>query len=150
MIDRHTTQLQSGLVSGARWMLAVLAALFTLGALFQFFLVGVSFFDDATRWNDHASLGHILGLFPYVMWIPAVLGKTGARVIIATMLLFILFMAQYAFINVENTMANAFHPLNGSVLLVLGFWIMLRSFGLLHRAAAGAGTSGGIEGSRAS
>ena len=133
MTGTRTAQPRSGLVIGSRWILAILAAIFTLGAFTQFLLVGVNFFDDAARWQDHATLGHILGLFPYVLWISAVLGKTGARVIIATVMLLILYMAQYAFINVDNTMANAFHPLNGSLMLVLGFWVTQRSIGSVRQ-----------------
>lgn len=132
MAQTHISDSRSGLVTGSRWVLTILATLFTLGAFTQFFLVGVSFFDDAARWNDHATVGHTIGLLPWVMWIPALLGKTGRGMIIATVLLFILFEAQYAFINVDNTIAQAFHPLNGSVLLVLGWSITQRSVALLR------------------
>ena len=132
MAQTHISDSRSGLVTGSRWVLTILATLFTLGAFIQFFLVGVSFFDDAARWNDHATVGHTIGLLPWVMWIPALLGKTGRGMIIATVLLFILFEAQYAFINVDNTIAQAFHPLNGSVLLVLGWSITQRSVALLR------------------
>lgn len=121
---------RSGLVTRARWTLVVLAALFTAGALGQFFLVGLSMFEDGARWNDHKTMGHILGLLPYVMWIPAVLGKAGPRVVFGTLLLFVLFMAQYAFINIDSGIAKAFHPLNGSILLVLGAWLVQQAFGL--------------------
>lgn len=130
MTDVALTQERSGLIAGARWTLASLALLFTIGAFAQFFLVGLGMFDDGARWSDHATLGHIIGMLPWAMWIPAVLGKTGRGMIVATVLLFILFEAQYAFINVDSTIANAFHPLNGSLLLVLGAWITQRSFGL--------------------
>lgn len=132
MTDTSTRPARSGLVTGARWALLALAGLFVLGAFAQFFLVGVSFFDDATRWSDHANLGHMLGLLPYVMWIPAALGRAGARVILGTLLLFVLFMAQYAFIEIDNSTAHAFHPLNGAVMLVLAFWITQRALALVR------------------
>lgn len=128
-----TTNPQRGLVSLARWILAVLSLLFVAGALGQFFLVGLSMFDDGSRWQDHATLGHILGMLPWVLWIPAVVGKAGRGVIVATVLLLVLFEAQYAFINVDSSIANAFHPLNGSVLLVLGGWILQRAVGLIRQ-----------------
>jgi hypothetical protein len=130
MIDTTMRQERAGLVTGARWALLALAGLFTLGAFAQFFLVGISYFDNPVRWKDHANLGHALGLLPYVMWIPAVLGRAGTRVILGTLLLFVLFMAQYAFIEVENSIAHAFHPLNGSVMLVLAFWVAQQAWGL--------------------
>jgi hypothetical protein len=140
------TQSQSGLVIGSRWALATLAGLFTLGAFAQFFLVGISFFDDAARWNDHANLGHILGLLPYVMWIPAVLGKVGARLIVASIALLVLFGLQYAFIEADSTIMHAFHPLNGSILLVLGFWVTQRSVGLLRHPATAPRSRDTLEG----
>lgn len=131
MTDTTVRQDRSGLVTGARWVLLALVTLFTLGAFTQFFLVGISYFDNPVRWKDHANLGHILGLLPYVMWIPAVLGRTGVRVIIGTLLLFVLFMAQYAFIEIDNSIVNAFHPLNGAVMLVLAFWLVQRTWALV-------------------
>lgn len=124
------TQSPSGLVTGSRWILMILAALFTAGCFIQFFLVGVSFFDDASRWNDHATFGSFLGLLTYVLWIPAVTGKTGARTIVVSVALLFLFSAQHAFIGIDNSRVNALHPLNGSLLLVLGWWLTQRSFGL--------------------
>lgn len=135
MTDSTMTMQRSGLVIGARWALVALAGLFTLGALAQFFLVGISYFENPVRWKDHANLGHMLGLLPYVMWIPAVLGRAGTRVILGALLLFVLFMAQYAFINVESTAANALHPLNGAVMLMLAFWLTQRGVALARDEA---------------
>lgn len=118
---------RSGLVTGSRWTLVVLTVLFTAGALGQFFLVGMSMFEDGTRWSDHKTLGHIIGMLPWVMWIPAVLGKTGRKMIISAVLLFVLFEMQYVFINAPSGIAKAFHPLNGSLLLVFGAWISYRA-----------------------
>jgi hypothetical protein len=119
-------------ISGARWALAGLALTFVLGAFGQFFLVGLSVFDDAARWNDHASLGHALGMLTWVLWIPAALGRAGRGLVVATLALFVLFEAQYGFISAGSGVVNALHPLNGAVLLVLGGWICLRAIGLLR------------------
>jgi hypothetical protein len=122
-----TSPARSGLVTGTRWALVALAALFTIGAMGQFFLVGLSMFEDGAHWQDHKTLGHVVGLLPYVMWIPALLGKTSRGLLIGTLALFILFWAQYAFINVDNGIAKAMHPLNGTFLLLLGAWIFRTS-----------------------
>jgi hypothetical protein len=122
----------SGTVMLARWALVVLAVLFTAGAFAQFFLVGVSMFEDGARWNDHKTLGHILGLLPYVMWLPALLGRAGKNVVFGTLMLFVLFMAQYAFINIDSGYAKAFHPVNGTVMLLLGHWLVQRSIRLVR------------------
>lgn len=122
-----------GLVTLARVAFLALTVLFIAGALGQFFLAGLGFFDDASRWNDHKSAGHILGVVTYFIWIPAVLGRAGAGPIVGSILLIVLFYAQYAFIHIENTVVNAFHPVNGTVLLLLSFWLSLRAFSLLRR-----------------
>lgn len=118
---------RSGLVTGARWTLVAIAALFTIGAMGQFFLVGLSMFEDGAHWQDHKTFGSILGLLSYVMWIPALLGKTSRGLLLATLAFFFLFWAQYAFINIDNGIAKAMHPLNGTFLLLLGAWIFRTS-----------------------
>lgn len=132
---------RSGLVTAARWTLVILSLLFTAGALGQFFLVGLSMFEDGARWNDHKTLGHILGMLPYVMWIPAVLGKTGNRIILGTLMLFVLFMAQYGFISADSGVAKALHPLNGTLLLLLGAWLVQQSIRLARAPIAREGRS---------
>lgn len=131
-----STTRRGGGIALARWALLILAGLFTLGALTQFFLVGLSMFEDGTRWQDHKNLGHILGLLPYLLWIPAVLGKAGRGVVLGALMLFVLFMAQYAFINVDSGTMRALHPLNGTLLLLLGAWITQRAFALVRSPLA--------------
>jgi hypothetical protein len=132
MTDIVAAHAPSRAVAGARWALAGVALLFVLGALGQFFLVGLSVFEDAARWDDHANLGHAIGLLTWVLWIPAVLGRAGRGLVIATLALFVLFEAQYGFISAGNGVAKALHPLNGAVLLVLGGWICQRAIALLR------------------
>ncbi|HWV23242.1 MAG TPA: DUF6220 domain-containing protein [Thermomicrobiales bacterium] len=132
----------SGVVKGSRWVLAALTLLFLLGAFGQFFLVGLSYFDDPSRWKDHENLGHILGMLPWAIWIPAVLGKAGRGVIIASVLLFVAFEAQYAFIEAGDGFVHAFHPLNGAVLLILGGWLFQQAFGLLRKPASATSPEG--------
>lgn len=141
MTDTRAPRPRSGLVTGSRWILTILAALFTLGAFTQFFLVGMGMFEDGSRWQDHANLGHVLGLVTYAMWIPAVLGKTGVRLIVANIGLLLLFGLQYAFMESGSTMMKAFHPLNGSILLVLASWITLQSLRLLRTPADTVGSA---------
>lgn len=117
----------------ARVALLGSALLFLAGALGQFFLAGLGLFDDANRWEDHKQAGHVLGLVTYVIWIPAVLGRAGLGTILGALLMIPLFYAQYAFIHIENTVVNAVHPVNGTMLLLLSFWIALRAFALLRR-----------------
>lgn len=138
MTDTSMARERSRFVTGARWALVALAVLFTFGAFGQFFLVGVSYFDNPVRWKDHANFGSILGLLTYVIWIPAVLGRTGTRVVLGSVLLLVLFMAQHASIAVDSPMVNALHPLNGAVMLVLAFWIAQRTLAVIGKRDANA------------
>lgn len=124
----------SGLAVASRSILLALTALFTLGATAQFFLAGLSLFDNPSRWADHANLGHVLGLIPWILWIPAVAGRVGGKLIAGSILLLVLFGAQYAFIESGEPYAQALHPLNGAVMFALTLWMSLRIVGLLRRA----------------
>ena len=66
------------LVVGSRYVLLTLALLFVAGAGAQFFLAGLSLFDTPSHWAEHANLGHKLGIVPWFLWIPAVLGRAVA------------------------------------------------------------------------
>src|SRR5688500_11128624 len=100
----------TGAVTLTRAAMLGLSLLFIAGALGQFFLAGLGLFDDAARWEDHKSAGHILGLVTYVIWVPAVLARAGAGPIIGSIMLIVLYYAQYAFINIEEPVVQAFHP----------------------------------------
>jgi hypothetical protein len=45
-------------------------------------------------------------------------------------MLYVLFMAQYGFINAGTGTIRALHPLNGTLLLLLGAWITQRAFAM--------------------
>ncbi len=123
-----------GLTIAARCLLLLLLVLFTAGAATQFFLAGLSLFDNPSRWADHASLGHILGLIPWILWVPAVVGRVGWRLVTGSLALMGLFMAQYAFIESGEPYAQALHPLNGAVMFALAVWMTRRACSLLRRA----------------
>lgn len=107
-------------------------------ALTQFFLVGLSLFESATHWLDHRNVGHVFGLVTYIVWIPAVLGKTGWKLIGASVVLVVMAHLQYAFIGIDSGVVNALHPLNGSLILALSLWMTSRAVASL-RATTPAG-----------
>jgi hypothetical protein len=126
-----TTRRGTG-TSVARWTLLFLVTLFTLGAMSQFFLVGLGMFEDGARWQDHRTFGYLVGMLTWIIWIPAVLGRAGRAVILGTVMLYVLFQAQYAFIHAGTGTMRALHPLNGTFLLLLGAWTTQRAFGLVR------------------
>ena len=119
----------------ARAIVCGLALVFSIGALTQFFLVGLSMFDDPGHWLDHKNVGHGLGIIARLIWIPALLGRMGRSPTIATIALAIMFEAQYGFIEFDNATVKALHPVNGAVLFALATWITGQTFALLRRAA---------------
>jgi hypothetical protein len=133
-----TTTRRGGGVALARWTLLFLVTLFTLGAMSQFFLVGLGMFEDGARWQDHRTFGYLVGMLTWIIWIPAVLGRAGRGVILGTVMLYFLFQAQYAFIHAGTGTLRALHPLNGTFLLLLGAWTTQRAFGLVRNPAPSA------------
>ena len=63
----------------------------------------------------------------------AALARAGAGPIIGSIMLIVLFYAQYAFINIDEPVVQALHPVNGTLLLILSFWLASRAFALLRR-----------------
>lgn len=129
----------SGFATVARYILLALAVLFVAGAAGQFFLAGLSVFDSPLHWSDHRNLGHAVGLLTEIMWIPALIGRVGKKLVAASVLMFVLVGAQYAFVEIDEPYVQALHPLNGVVLFALSFWIGRRTLDLLRRAPRTAG-----------
>lgn len=122
-----------GLAKGARWAFLGIVAVLTVMALGQFLLVGVFTFEDPAVRLDHASMGHIFGLITYFAWIPAVLGKMGRRIVTGAVALLVIAHLQYAFIEADSGMVNALHALNGSLILLNCFWLVLAAVGTIRR-----------------
>ena len=64
----------SGLTTGGRYAVVALAWLFTAAAVIQVFLVGLSVFDSATRWEDHVNFGRMIGILALLIPIAALSG----------------------------------------------------------------------------
>lgn len=126
----------SGLARRSRWIVLLLAAGLTAGALGQFFLAGLSVFDTPRYWSNHATFGSVLGLFANIVWIPAAVGRVGWRLIVGSLLLPVLFTLQHLFPAIDEPSVQALHPLNGALLFALSLWIALRALGLLRPSAA--------------
>ena len=119
-----------------RWMRYVflgLMILLTALALSQFFLAGLSLFESPARWADHRTTGHIFGSITYVVWIFALLGRLGRVQVSAAVALLVMAELQYAFIGASSGIANALHPLNGSLILVLCVWMAANALGVIRQ-----------------
>lgn len=113
----------SSLARVMRFLFLGITMVLTAIALLQFFLAGLGMFDAPARWADHANNGHIFGFITYIVWLPAVLGKMGRKVIIGSIVIFVLAHLQYPFMEIDSGIVNALHPLNGSLILVLSVWL---------------------------
>ena len=122
-----------GLAKGARWAFLGIVAVLTVMALGQFLLVGVFTFEDPAVRLDHANMGHIFGMLTYLVWIPAALGKMGRKIITGSVVLLVIAHLQYAFIEADSGMVNALHALNGSLILLNCFWLVLAASGMIRR-----------------
>ena len=135
MDERRAT---GGLARRSRYVLLAVALLLTAGTMGQFFLAGLSVFDGPRHWGDHATFGSMLGLIANVAWIPAVLGRVGWKLVVGSLLLPVLFVAQHAFVAIDQPAVQALHPLNGACLFALSLWLAVRTGALVHRGAAAA------------
>ena len=128
----------NAVVVWSRYVLAVLSALFVVGVLIQVFLAGLAVFDvTSNRWDDHANFGHLLGVITYVLWVPAVLGRVGLRLIGAAFLMLILMALQYIFVGADGEPSvQALHPVNALVMFSVSAWIAWQTFSLLKRSPA--------------
>ena len=70
-----------------------------------------------------------------MIWIPALVGRAGGRLIAASIALAVLFGIQYAFVESDESTIQALHPLNGALLFALALWIARRAFVLVRRTS---------------
>ena len=96
-----------------------LARLFTLGVLVQVFLAGLSLFESANYWDDHKSLGQMLGIIPVLLVFAAILGRLPSRLIGMSVVLFVLWIVQWQLPEIDNGWIAALHPLNAILLFGL-------------------------------
>jgi hypothetical protein len=109
----------SGLVRGSRIAAMVLARLFTLGVVVQIFLVGISLFESAKYWDDHKSLGQMLGIVPVLLIVTAIVGRLPPRLIGMSVGLLVLWIIQWQLPEIDNGWIAALHPLNAFLLFGL-------------------------------
>jgi hypothetical protein len=100
-----------------RFVVIALAWLFAAGGLIQLFLAGLSVFESAKYWNDHADFGHMIGFLTYVLPILALIGRIGARLVAQAFVVTLLFVIQIALANVDDGRVAALHAVNAFLLI---------------------------------
>lgn len=124
-------------VSGARaaadTVFAYLAALLVLGIVVQFFLAGVGVFgidgkdlDKATSLDPHRALGHILAGVAILMFIAALVARTGkAKIWVSIVIALLVELVQSALAGggENHHWLGGLHALNGIIILGLAGWM---------------------------
>lgn len=108
---------------GARLVYMVTAWLFVVGVLAQVFLAGMVVVAARMGWDNHADLGHALGLPLLVMLVTVYLGRFPGRMKGLTWLLFLVYVMQadvLIFMRDSAPVLAAFHPVLALVDFALG------------------------------
>src|SRR6266508_7055244 len=120
--DVQATQEESGLVRRSRLAVVALAWLFAAGVVVQVFLVGLSVFESASHWEDHAAFGRWLGLIPIPLMLVALVGHLPLRLIVIAAALIVLYGVQYLLATADEGYLAALHPVNALAL----FWLSVQ------------------------
>lgn len=93
------------------------------GALVQFFLAGRGVFSGA-GYGDHVSFGHLLGLIAILLPVAAFMGRLERRERNLSIAVLVLYILQYAFIEI-GAPVSVLHPMSGALILLAGGWLVL-------------------------
>jgi hypothetical protein len=129
----ETTPQVTGARAAADTVFAYLAALLVLGIIVQFFLAGLGVFgidgkdlDKATSLDPHRALGHILAGIAILMFIAALVARTGKTKIwvsIVIALLAELVQSALAGGGEDHHWLGGLHALDGVIILGLAGWM---------------------------
>ena len=125
----------SDLIRWSRIAAMLLARLFTIGVVVQVFLVGISLFESAKYWDDHKSLGQMLGILPVLLIVAAIIGRLPQRLIGMSVVLLVLWLIQWQLPEIDNGWIAALHPLNAFLLFGLSAQIGEQIQHLIRRPA---------------
>lgn len=123
----------SGARGGADAVFAYLAVLLVLGVVVQFFLAGLGVFDiaghqdlDKVKGLDpHRAVGHILAAISLLMFIAALIARTGkAKIWVSLALVVLIEGVQVALASggTDHHWLGGLHALNGVIILGLAGW----------------------------
>ncbi|HEY7348806.1 MAG TPA: DUF6220 domain-containing protein [Ktedonobacterales bacterium] len=126
------------LVLGARYGFLVVAWLFMLAVVAQFFLIGLSFFTTL-GFEPHIELGHTFSLLIIVLFLLSLAARLPLKIVGLIALLFVLYGLQYVFAEVAQANPSslgwlfAFHPVNALIIFGLGTFLVRQARQFLPR-----------------
>src|SRR4051794_28552813 len=124
----------TGARAGADKVFAYLVALLVLGVIVQFFLAGLGVFgiaghqdiDKVKALDPHRAVGHILAAISLLMFIAALIARTGkAKIWVSLALVVLIEVVQVALASggTDHHWLGGLHALNGVVILGLAGWM---------------------------
>jgi hypothetical protein len=122
------------MVKISRFVYLVSAWLFVVGVLVQVFLAGMVVVAFQIGWNDHRTLGSVLGLLLVVMIILQYLGGLPKSLKRMTWALFGVYLLQVILISLRGLVPviSAFHPVLALVDFVMGLALGRSAWQLVH------------------
>jgi hypothetical protein len=115
---------------GARVAYLLVAWLFVVCVVVQFFLAGLGVFESGARFETHRDFGYLFGYLALFLPILALIGRLPRRQFVGgSLLLLVLFFMQSVFVAFRTSapVFAALHPLNGALILFLGVFLALRA-----------------------
>lgn len=117
-------------MSTTRWArigFSLVAWLFAAGMVIQVYLAGTAVpqLGGSGSFELHRNWGYIFGILTIVLVVLSLAGRMPRLVVGASILLLALMALQSVLVIVRADQPNiaALHPVNGFVILVLGFWV---------------------------
>jgi len=115
---------------GARVAYLLVAWLFVVCVVVQFFLAGLGVFESGARFETHRDFGYLFGWLAFFLPILALLARLPRRQFVGgSLLVLVLFFMQSVFVALRASVpiVAALHPLNGALILILGVVLAMRA-----------------------
>jgi hypothetical protein len=128
------------MVRWARYVFAVLAALFLIGVVVQTFYAGLGLFAGAENMQLHVDLGWILHLAPILVLIAAALGRVGRATMLWTAALVVTVFIQPLLPGLSESVPAlaALHPVNALLIFWISVVVVRRALALARSTPADA------------
>jgi hypothetical protein len=119
----------------SRIIYTIVSWLFVAGVLAQVFFVGMTVVARQWSWENHISLGHMLGGPLFIMLVTVYLGRFPRRMKWLTWLLFAVYFVQadvIIFMRQSVPVLSAFHPVLALVDFALGVALARQAMGIVR------------------
>ncbi len=121
--QQETKVPQSFLVHWSQILFVLFAWLYVACIIVQVFLAGLGIFVGGAWWSIHVTTGRWFNPIPIILIVLAFTGRFRRSVVVISIILFVQYELQIAFIELANNfkfpLLAAFHPVNA----VIMFWL---------------------------